>query len=432
MGKSMALPSRISVIQVGSPARWQSCRSIASNLAAVYRRAFPSRVRFFSLPVESRYADVWQLAGSVREYAPDRVAFISNEPHPLPFLTALKAHYQHTRFPKLYFHAYGDFPLQAQKWLQCWAILAGTPNLHLGASRRQHELLKKLFLDPGNTACFPFSVDESLFHFAPDLRTEWRKKLRVASQDKVLIYSGRLSLQKNVSLLIECAAKLMAEDPRLRLWIVGSGDDLDGPLFGWQHVSGAYEMRIVRQLAALPPSVRARIWRPGAVSHETLRALYNAADAFVSLSLYHDEDYGMAPAEALLTGLPLGLTNWGGYSQFVEDAEDGHEIPVEMAKDKGLQISRRAAQDALHRLSVFSVGERPARAERAAARFGIAASVAALQRVHEAEVPPSAGFSPLMKELATQSGSNAPAYPGGPGATKIYADIYSAYLPSGT
>src|SRR5690606_31308639 len=36
----------------------------------------------------------------------------------------------------------------------------------------------------------------------------------------------------------------------------------------------------------------------------------------ISLSTHNDEDFGMSPAEAALCGLPLILSDWGGYSSF--------------------------------------------------------------------------------------------------------------------
>jgi glycosyltransferase involved in cell wall biosynthesis len=48
-------------------------------------------------------------------------------------------------------------------------------------------------------------------------------------------------------------------------------------------------------------------------SHNELHQLYNCADYFISLSLFHDEDFGCAPIESAFTGLPLIMTEWGGY-----------------------------------------------------------------------------------------------------------------------
>lgn len=62
----------------------------------------------------------------------------------------------------------------------------------------------------------------------------------------------------------------------------------------------------------LPTSIQKRIFFKGSVPHKDLNLFYNAADLFVSLSLHHDEDFGMSVAEAMATGLPCVLTDWGG------------------------------------------------------------------------------------------------------------------------
>jgi glycosyltransferase involved in cell wall biosynthesis len=49
------------------------------------------------------------------------------------------------------------------------------------------------------------------------------------------------------------------------------------------------------------------------ISHKILNEAYNGADLFVSLSLYHDEDFGYSPLESLVCGTPIAVTNWGGY-----------------------------------------------------------------------------------------------------------------------
>ncbi len=424
----MKIPERIAIIQSAKQPKWHSCKSISNNLAAAYKLAFGPRCRFFSIPMADQ-EEIWRVAQAVHQYSPERIVFISNEPHPIRFLNVLKQVQGLKRLPELYFHVYGDFTLGSSSWLQCWSILSETPCIFFGASKRQQNFMKRLFLNSENTGYFPFPVDGSIFKFDPKIREEWRKKLGVGINDKVLIYSGRISLQKNVDLLLQKAAKVMQEDPAIRLWITGSIDDMDSPLFGWPHPLGSYDTRISRELAGLNPSVRKRIWRMGAVSHDSLRSLYNAADGFMSFSLYHDEDYGMAAAEALLSGLPLCLTRWGGYSQFVQNQLDGVLVPVGIARN-GLRIDKNNLFDAIRRIAAFSTEkkERRIRAKNGAERFGLEASARTLRELHQAFAPPLAGFTRLFSQLAFLFSGNTIAYPGGPGSTQIYEDVYSAYF----
>ena len=56
----------------------------------------------------------------------------------------------------------------------------------------------------------------------------------------------------------------------------------------------------------------------GNLSKEELFELYNGSDCYISLSSHNDEDYGMSPAEALSTGLPCILSQWGGFISFAQ------------------------------------------------------------------------------------------------------------------
>jgi glycosyltransferase involved in cell wall biosynthesis len=425
---SKKLPDRIAVLRSAQAPLWQSAQCISTNLAFTYDLAFGPRCRNFSVPETDQYAESWRIAQAVHAYGPRRIVFLANQPHPEHFLTALKLVYGLSRLPELVFHVYGDFPLGSPLWLKAWSILSGTQCLFLAASPRQQEVLKRLLGSPANSAFFPFPVNNQVFRFDESLRAKWRKKLGLSPAHRVLIYSGRISLQKNVSLLIEEAAQLMREDPQLRLWLCGASDDIGAPLFDWNHLTGSYDMRIARQLEQLEPDVRGRIWRMGAVPHETLRALYNAADGFVSLSLYHDEDFGMAAAEAAMCGLPLCLTGWGGYSQFVQNPEDGLGIPVGLDQN-GLRIHRPQIRDGLRKLAggYTDKKEREARSARAILRFGIEANARVLHDLHAEPVPVFRGFTKLMQALSYQQGSSTISYPGGPGSTPTYAHIYSAY-----
>jgi glycosyltransferase involved in cell wall biosynthesis len=72
------------------------------------------------------------------------------------------------------------------------------------------------------------------------------------------------------------------------------------------------------QRAVADAGIAARVTLTGAVDKETLDALYDRADVFVSSSLY--EGYGMALAEALARGLPMVASTGGAAASTVPDA----------------------------------------------------------------------------------------------------------------
>src|SRR5690606_33731513 len=46
------------------------------------------------------------------------------------------------------------------------------------------------------------------------------------------------------------------------------------------------------------------------------------ADAYISLATFHNEDFGLAPLEALCCGTPVILTDCGGFSQYGGNKRD--------------------------------------------------------------------------------------------------------------
>ena len=75
-------------------------------------------------------------------------------------------------------------------------------------------------------------------------------------------------------------------------------------------------------MSLLPDKIKSKIIFQPFAPLEDLKTIYNACDCFVSLSTYHDEDYGMSVIEALSCGLPLVLSDWAGYSGFQSRAVD--------------------------------------------------------------------------------------------------------------
>ena len=130
-----------------------------------------------------------------------------------------------------------------------------------------------------------------------------RKKQRVAGQgdeDVKLLSVGRLSDQKNLSLLIASLARL--EDQKYRLKIAGEG---------------ALREELVR--LADEKGISGRVEFLGNVSNVD-ELLYDA-DVFVMSSAW--EGLPIAQIEATLSGLPVVVTNVGGCSEIVHKVCNG-------------------------------------------------------------------------------------------------------------
>jgi glycosyltransferase involved in cell wall biosynthesis len=135
-------------------------------------------------------------------------------------------------------------------------------------------------------------------------RSEVRQALGIPPDLRVMLWVGRLAIEKNMEMLFEMAAIAFAEDPRLRLWLVG-----DGPY------------RSECQALARQLQIGDRVRFVGFVPHDEVARYYSAADVFVFSSM--TETQGLVVQEAMTYGLPCICVGGGGASAGVEDGENG-------------------------------------------------------------------------------------------------------------
>jgi glycosyltransferase involved in cell wall biosynthesis len=123
-------------------------------------------------------------------------------------------------------------------------------------------------------------------------------------EDTVLISVGRLAAEKNMAVLLEGAAIVMGNDPRLRVVLVGDGPDK------------SKLMELARDLG-----IADRVEFPGMVSFDRIPGLLKAADLFGFASI--TETQGMVTMEALAAGLPVAAVEAAGTRDVVTDGVDG-------------------------------------------------------------------------------------------------------------
>jgi len=136
----------------------------------------------------------------------------------------------------------------------------------------------------------------------------------------------------------------------------------------------------------------------------------------VSLSLYHDEDFGMSPAEAALCGLPLVLTDWGGYAGFRDYSLACDLVPVRIERGT-LRIDSDAIQSrlALRLEKVCSAKERETLAAHAQNYLSVPAATEILRGVLTRSPGPFPGFAESLNRFKELFRAN-------------YEEIYSAYV----
>lgn len=132
-------------------------------------------------------------------------------------------------------------------------------------------------------------------------RSAARAELGLSDEQVVVGFLGRLSEQKNPTMLLEAFARCRRGRPELRLCIVG-----DGPLEEETH-------RVARALGVQ----EAVLW----TGHRTPQRAMPAFDVFALSSRYEAMPYVLL--EALAAGLPIVATPVGGTGVTVEPGENG-------------------------------------------------------------------------------------------------------------
>jgi glycosyltransferase involved in cell wall biosynthesis len=423
---------KIALVTRHSLPDWVSCRSISTNLQTSYKLLPNYNFKnFYFDPLDSAYHGR-RVALEIADWEADRVIFLDHAPHPGPvfqFWQEEKPQYK----PECIIHVYGDFSLNAGNWIDCEKSLSYHNVQFFCASLKQAQMMSRFFtqVDTANSIqVVPFPVNNKTFFSDDALRLQARKNLSL-DQETVLLYSGRLSLQKNILQLIrsfEMYQRLV--NPNSTLLLAGPFDDLGNPYLGKTPPMGLMNYDVQTLLQKLfTNDRRKKVQYLGSLQSSELNQIYNAADVFVSLSTHHDEDFGMAPAEAMLTGIPCVLTNWGGYSNFKTYSPDQVKlVPVQLMN--GFVVPKET--DVLKSIS-FMVEQKKFSRQTLAQKSSDQLSIEALATLLDARLSQKNSsqffsFSPLFRRLA-QSFSTRPLAPlsFGHNYSSLYKDIYDGY-----
>lgn len=299
---------------------WVSCQSITRNLTLAYQHLLKDHLSVWNYDESQSAYEVLQLAKKIKHSGFEQIVWVDHHPHPQKLVAALEKQFsKETKKPELYFHLFGDFSLFAPQWNRCSSLLESFPVRFICASTNQAKFVKS-FLQDEEVLVAPFPVDESAFYFSQKERKQWRDQHNMTENSKVVLYTGRLSLQKNIVEMMRVFSrvkKLMGEND-VRLFMAGPLDDLGLPFVGKRGLPGSFFRLWHKEWVEQKELVeKQQLIYLGEQNAEQLRAAYCGADLFCSLSTHNDEDYGMSAAEASCTGLPLLLSQWGGFPDFV-------------------------------------------------------------------------------------------------------------------
>ena len=167
------------------------------------------------------------------------------------------------------------------------------------------ELREKIFPWSGwfdNTIFFPHIEDVAQYE-----RREYRKSMKFDSEDKIIIFVGRLDKEKDPLLLFRVFSLLNSEDPSFKLVIIGDG----------------YLKRYLEKLAEDQEIIK-DIRFLGAMSQKEAAKYLRISDVFLLTSAF--ETIPLCVIEALACGLPVVTTNVGEVNRYVIDKYSGKVV----------------------------------------------------------------------------------------------------------
>lgn len=310
---------KIALIYSFEESNWFSCTKIVKNLLSSYLMAFKNdEVIHYNYNYSTIEYDTEILIDKIKIDKPEKVIFLDHKPHPIHLLTKLINRLPSYE-PEINIHIYGDFTLFFNAWEKSNSLLLNKKVKFLCASEAQVELVKK-FMESKDTFIkkVPFPVDVKEFNLKKDVN-DIKGELGLDKAAKVILYTGRFSMQKKTVELIQTFSQALEEkliSNNTYLLLAGEFDSLGFTFGDVYHHQGEYFREYDRAFNQLPKSSQERIIFLGKIDNKLLINYYNQADVFMSLSTYHDEDYGMSVAEAGISGCALLLSGWAGYKSF--------------------------------------------------------------------------------------------------------------------
>ncbi|WP_345813041.1 glycosyltransferase [Paraburkholderia sp. PREW-6R] len=268
---------------------------------ATYLAAFPFPVHAFG-PTRNRYSYSERLAPWIAENARRFDAVIVHGLWQYHGLAAWKA-LRNSNVP-YYVYAHGmldpwfkqAYPLKhLKKWLYWpWAeyrVLRDARAVIFTTEEERTRARESFWLYRANERIVPFGTIVPPLDAAA-VREAFLKKMPDLRDKRIVLFLGRVHAKKGCDLLIDAFARVANRDPALHLVIAGPDET------GW--------MTSLRAQAKAA-GISQRVSLPGMLQGELKWGAFHASDVFVLPS--HQENFGVAVAEALGCGLPALISD---------------------------------------------------------------------------------------------------------------------------
>jgi glycosyltransferase involved in cell wall biosynthesis len=126
------------------------------------------------------------------------------------------------------------------------------------------------------------------------------EKQRIGANDKIVLFLGRITLQKGPDYFIESACKVLKKMGNVKFVIAGSGD---------------MEYRMIERAAQL--GIGDKVLFAGFLQGDDIDRAYKMADVYVMPSV--SEPFGITPLESMRNGTPVIISKQSGVSEIVKN-----------------------------------------------------------------------------------------------------------------
>ncbi len=212
------------------------------------------------------------------------------------------------------------------------------------------EKTKKLLMNYSvhrDISVVPTGIDLSKFdgsRYPKEEVDKLRQEYGIHRSDKVMLYIGRVSREKNIEEIIRAMPAYMADRSNVKLLIIGSGPDLD---------------RLMELSSAL--GLNGRLIFAGAKPWDSIGLYYQMGDVFVGAS--RSETQGLTYIEAMASGLPVVAREDKCLEDILEQGKNGYAFTDESGLYYGLDqiffhdLTTDYRQNAIQKVSKYSMQE---------------------------------------------------------------------------
>ena len=149
----------------------------------------------------------------------------------------------------------------------------------------------------------PFYIDFSKFETA-DFDQNLRNELLADKFDSIVLFVGRVALQKDLATYMKTIAEATKENPRILFLLIGSGPEFDNI------------KKLIKELG-----IEENVSLLGKIDYKEVGKYYKISDIFCATSIY--EGTCMTLHEAAICKLPIVATRFAGARDLIQDGENG-------------------------------------------------------------------------------------------------------------